>query len=137
MSEPWYSDGLFFSCVHCGRCCRRAGIVSLASAELSAIAAFMKLSEEEFFRRYACRDGQRMILRDGARGECIFYDWDSALCRIYPFRPAQCRSYPFWPALLASREAWERESALCPGIGTGVFHSMESLEAMSDDGDST
>jgi Fe-S-cluster containining protein len=133
MNEPWYEAGLFFSCMHCGRCCRRPGIVTLPVEELKSIAELLSSSPEEFFRNYVSRSGDSLVLKDGHRGECIFYDWDNALCLIYPFRPAQCRKYPFWPSLLGTREAWERESAFCPGIGQGDFHSREWIDTVLSD----
>jgi hypothetical protein len=100
---------------------------------LKSIAEFLSLSPEEFFWNYVSRIGDSFVLKDGHRGECIFYDWDNALCLIYPCRPSQCRKYPFWPSLLGTREAWERESAFCPGIGQGDFHSREWIDTVLSD----
>lgn len=130
MNEPWYANGLLFSCVHCGRCCRRPGIVTLTAHELGGIAEFLDLPPEEFFQRFASMEGERFTLKDGSRGECIFYDWDTGLCRIYPSRPAQCRKYPFWPSLVVSKETWGHEGAFCPGIGQGDFHSRALIDAI-------
>lgn len=133
MSEPWYSDGLLFSCIQCGRCCRRPGIVRITVEELKSVAEFLSLSPEDFFWGFVSRKGDSLVLKDGSRGECIFYDWYKGLCLIYPCRPAQCRKYPFWPSLLGTREAWERELSFCPGIGQGDFHSREWIEAVLAD----
>ncbi len=133
MNEPWYATGLLFSCMHCGRCCRRLGIVTLTAEEVRSVAKFLSLSPEEFFWSFVSRSGDSLVLKEGPRGECIFYDWDKALCQIYPCRPAQCRRYPFWPSLLGKREAWERESTFCPGIGQGDFHSREWIDAVLTD----
>ncbi|NLI95541.1 MAG: YkgJ family cysteine cluster protein [Synergistaceae bacterium] len=105
-----------FSCLQCGRCCRRAGIVFLTRGEMERITTALGLTFEEGVRRYGIVEEGRLTLKDGSRGECIFYDWDTARCRIYPVRPDQCRVYPFWPSILESPEKWEEEGKMCPGI---------------------
>lgn len=132
MNEPWYASGLLFTCMHCGRCCRRPGIVALTAEEVRLVAEFLSLPPD-FFWSFVSGNGDSLVLKEGSRGECIFYDWDKALCHIYPCRPAQCRKYPFWPSLLGMREAWERESTFCPGIGQGDFHSMGWIDAVLTD----
>lgn len=119
MIEPGKSEGLLFSCIQCGRCCRRNGIVALTAQEMETISAFLGLPPDEGLRRYATRQEGRLVLRDGPRGECILYEWATARCRVYPVRPEQCRKYPFWPSILQSREKWEEEAKRCPGIGKG------------------
>jgi hypothetical protein len=84
---------------------------------------FLGLSSKDFLRRYVTREGDHLVLKDGARGECVFYDWDTSRCRVYPLRPAQCRTYPFWLRILKSRGDWEREGVFCPGIGEGKEHA--------------
>ncbi|NLH94625.1 MAG: YkgJ family cysteine cluster protein [Synergistaceae bacterium] len=117
MTEPYKSEGLLFSCIQCGRCCRRNGIVVLTPQEMEKISAFLGLSSDEGLRCYATRQEGRLVLRDGPRGECIFYEWATARCKVYLVRPHQCRQYPFWPSILKNRENWEEERKLCPGIG--------------------
>lgn len=128
INEPWYANGLLFTCMRCGRCCRRPGIVVLTAQEMGRIAIFLEIPAEEFFRRFVSMRGGRLVLKDGPKGECTFYDWDTGLCRVYACRPAQCRTYPFWPSVVGSREAWEGEAAFCPGIGRGDFHSRDWIE---------
>jgi len=130
LNEPWYSKGLLFSCMHCGRCCRRPGIVTLTASEIKEIADFLGLSRREFFWRFATVSGEKIILKDGPRGECTFYEWDSGLCLVYPSRPAQCRTYPFWHSVMATEESWEREGSFCPGIGQGGVHSAEWIDGI-------
>jgi Fe-S-cluster containining protein len=95
---------------------------------MKEIADFLGLSREDFFWRFATLSGEEIILKDGSRGECTFYEWDSGLCLVYPSRPAQCRTYPFWRSVMATEESWEREGGFCPGIGRGGFHSVEWIE---------
>jgi Fe-S-cluster containining protein len=126
MNEPLQKEGLLFSCIQCGRCCRRTGFVILTEQEMEKISVFLGLSPEEGLRCYATRHEGRFALRDGPRGECIFYDWETARCRVYPVRPEQCRNYPFWPSLLKSRADWEKEARFCPGIGQKKPSDFES-----------
>lgn len=116
--------------MHCGRCCRRPGIVTLTASEIKEIADFLGLSRREFFWRFATVSGGKIILKDGPRGECTFYEWDSGLCLVYPSRPTQCRTYPFWHSVMATEESWEREGSFCPGIGQGGFHSAEWIDGI-------
>jgi len=133
--SAFYDDGLHFSCRQCSYCCRHEpGYVFLSLSDMQQIAAFLDITIETCMRRY-CREvnigSMRIIsLRETPDNDCIF--WKESGCSIYPARPVQCVTYPFWPNILESREAWEKESLSCPGIGSGEKVSGETIRTMLD-----
>src|SRR4051812_23990582 len=96
MTEPWYQDGLHFTCTRCGNCCTGApGYVWVDENELAALADHVGQPVEEFRALYTRRVGRRDSLRERSNGDCVFWD-RSRGCTVYPVRPAQCRTWPFW-----------------------------------------
>lgn len=125
--NPWYADGLRFTCTQCGNCCTGPpGYVWFDAAELDAMAAHFNLTAAEFRRRYAHKIDGRWSLNEvkTVHGyDCVFLDRTpegKALCTIYAVRPMQCRTWPFWPENLKSQRAWLRASNTCPGVATGM-----------------
>lgn len=130
-NEHWWSKGLCFSCLGCGRCCRgEPGCVWITEDEIKKIAEFLSLKEGEFLSRYTYRIDERVSFREKRNGECVFYDSESNRCTIYKVRPLQCRLFPFWPSLMVCEENWEREKLRCPGIGEGEYHSAQKIEKL-------
>jgi Fe-S-cluster containining protein len=88
------------------------------------------MTVDELRRRYLCRlpDGRWAIeVEEGSDG-CPFLEGD--LCSIQDVKPGQCSSYPFWDELLASKAAWNREAAHCPGIGQGPELEEEQVHKL-------
>lgn len=129
--EPWFKDGLDFSCTQCGRCCSgpSPGMVWVSPEEIEAIAASLKLSVDKFGRKYLRRVGKRISLIEKPNHDCVFWD-KSKGCQIYELRPSQCRQFPFWPELLESREAWNEEATRCPGLNSGKHYSLTEIRAI-------
>jgi uncharacterized protein len=142
MPDPWYSEGLRFSCTQCGNCCTGPpGYVVFDPRELGEMAAYLKLSPAEFLVRYArpFEGGWSLVevQRDGMY-DCVFLKADPATgrrgCSIYPVRPVQCRTWPFWPDNLRSRKAYAATAKRtpCPGMskgleGEGTFYPVEQI----------
>lgn len=127
-TAPWYGEGLFFSCLGCGRCCRgEPGAVWFTEEELHAMAEKVGLSPEQFRREYVWNRYGRPSLREKANYDCIFLDRNPDRCRIYDVRPAQCRDFPFWPDVLKSRAAWDAYAETCPGMNQGAFHPASAI----------
>ncbi len=88
MSAPYYA------CQRCTNCCRWPGFVRIDARDISAISAFLGLSEDgfiqEFTRLRPGRDG--LALTDQPDGACIFLDGRD--CRIQSVKPGQCRDFP-------------------------------------------
>ena len=116
--KPWYSDGLRFKCTGCGQCCTgSAGYVWVSPEEAEAMAAHLKITLEEFVKKYTRRVGNRLSLLERRRGnnyDCIFLD--GKRCTIYDVRPEQCRTYPWWPENTNSPQEWKEEGIRCEGI---------------------
>ena len=128
---PWYAAGLRFSCARCGACCTgEPGYVWVDDLEAEALARALGLGRAEFLRRHTRRALGRTSLREAADGRCALFVPGEG-CAAYAQRPRQCRTWPFWPRLLASREAWERAAADCPGMGAGELHDLAAIERIA------
>jgi uncharacterized protein len=127
--DPWYREGLSFTCTKCGACCTGApGYVWVVAEEIEALAGHRGLSVEEFGRQFVRRVGDRFSLVERPGGDCIF--WDRAIgCTVYEARPIQCRTWPFWPENIESAESWEDVTSICPGSGRGQFFTVEEIQA--------
>jgi Fe-S-cluster containining protein len=132
LKQPFYGDGLRFSCRRCSSCCRHeSGFVFLSEKDLRLLSAACKMEYTDFVK-VRCRwvpsgSGQeRLSLREKADYDCVF--WKEG-CTVYDARPLQCRSFPFWHSVLSSREAWGITGTTCPGINSGVMHSREEIDA--------
>ena len=126
---PWYRDGLAFECTRCGACCTGApGYVWVDADEIARLAAHRGEPIDQFTRRYVRRVGNRYSLTEKPGGDCIFWD-KTAGCTVYPARPEQCRTWPFWPENVATPQAWDHVTGVCPGAGRGRWFSLEEIEA--------
>ncbi|MFQ5429947.1 MAG: YkgJ family cysteine cluster protein [Phycisphaerae bacterium] len=131
--EPWYKDGLQFSCTQCGNCCTGApGYVYVTREEIERIAAFIGREGRGLTRTHVRRVGRRLSLTEDRRTcDCCFLertDDGRRVCGIYSVRPLQCRTWPFWSVNLRSRAAWEAAARDCPGIGRGRRRSFVQIE---------
>ena len=125
----WYAGGLRFECTQCGNCCTGApGYVWVTEEDMQRIAAYLRLSFDEFTRGHVRRIGNGYSLTEKQNYDCVFLTRDGrgkAGCMIYPVRPMQCRTWPFWDENLKSPSAWERASARCPGMRDGAAPQYE------------
>jgi len=129
--EPWFREGLAFTCTRCGACCTGApGYVWVSVEEIEAIARFRKLPVEEFSRHFVRRVGEHYSLIERPGGDCIFWDREQG-CTVYEARPVQCRTWPFWPENVETPEAWKHITEVCPGSGKGRhFAATEIIESI-------
>lgn len=75
MSEPWYADGLRFTCTQCGDCCTgEPGFVWVTDEEIAAIAEFRKEPVGEVTQLYTRRSKGRRTLKEKANGDCVFFE---------------------------------------------------------------
>ncbi|PIE54740.1 MAG: zinc/iron-chelating domain-containing protein [Dethiosulfovibrio peptidovorans] len=131
MELQWWRQGLRFSCLGCGRCCRgEPGAIFFSSEEETGIAASLNLSIEDFRRLYVTARWSSPSIGEHPDGRCLFYDSDSDRCRIYTSRPLQCRTWPFWPENLSSPDRWAQTARRCPGMDQGEHHPAEQVEAL-------
>lgn len=127
--NPWYKNGLQFTCTGCGNCCTGApGYVWVNKEEIAAIAQFLDMPKGECERRYVRKVGVRKSLVELPNYDCVFLDAKTRKCTIYPVRPRQCRTWPFWRSNLRTPEAWDHTCRVCPGSGSGKLYSLEKIE---------
>ena len=91
--KKWYSEGLRFKCTGCGKCCTGTpGYVWIGKTELEEMSAHLKISPEEFVKKYTrLVNGHLALLEKKPSYDCIFLK--GKLCQIYEVRPKQCRTY--------------------------------------------
>ena len=127
MTEPWYEDGLRFSCTRCGACCTgEPGFVWASDDELEAIAAFRDVPVEELIAMHTRVTHRGRTLREKPNGDCVFFEREAG-CTIYSVRPSQCRTWPFWPSNVRTADAWKRTQEICPGAGKGDLVTVEEI----------
>jgi Fe-S-cluster containining protein len=127
MSEPWFKDGLHFTCTRCGHCCTgEPGYVWVQDDDLAALAEYCGETLDEVKALYTRSTTRGRTLREKSNGDCVFYDRQQG-CTVYPVRPPQCRTWPFWESNVATPEAWEHACAVCPGSGQGELISAEEI----------
>ncbi len=128
--QPWYADGLRFTCTQCGDCCTGApGFVWVNKEEIAALAKMVDMDVEEFEKQYVRKIGIRKSLREFPNGDCVFFDNEKRGCTVYEARPRQCKTWPFWDSNIRSPEAWEATCQNCPGSGKGKLHSLVQIES--------
>jgi len=85
----------YYQCQRCGNCCRWPGDVNVTAREVTAIADFIGMPEEEFIRDCTrlniSRTGLSII--DKPNGECLFLEGVN-VCRIQSVKPMQCSGFP-------------------------------------------
>ena len=129
---PWYSAGLHFECLRCGRCCAgpEQGYILVSSSEIRFIAAHLKIPIKEVKQKFLRRVGFRMtIVEDPRTRDCTFLrqTGQGGGCAIYDVRPAQCRNWPFWPVNLENADAWNSAARKCPGVNRGRLYTSEEI----------
>ncbi len=125
--DPWYKDGLRFSCTRSGNCCTGPpGFVWVHNEELAAIAEHRRETVKETAALYTYVVAEGRTLREKANNDCVFYE-RTAGCTIYPVRPRQCRTWPFWQSNVVTPEAWRQTCEVCPGSGQGDLIPAEEI----------
>jgi Fe-S-cluster containining protein len=114
--KKWYHEGLRFKCTECGDCCTGApGYIWMNEEEIFSIAEYLKLSLDEFAKRYLrLVDGKFSLIEDSKNYDCVFLK--DKKCTVYPVRPKQCRTFPWWPNNLKTPQHWKEAAKYCEGI---------------------
>jgi hypothetical protein len=81
-------------CKRCTSCCRWPGEVRLSDEEITAIAAFLGMTEDDFIARHTRvrADRQGLALIENPDHSCIFLEGNR--CTIQPVKPEQCHDFP-------------------------------------------
>ena len=128
--EPWYADGLRFTCTQCGDCCSgEPGYVWVDQSEIDAMASVMGIEVEEFEHKFVRQVGVDRSLVEYPDGDCILLDPQTRRCTVYEARPIQCRTWPFWDSNLNRKRDWKETCEVCPGAGHGRLYSLDEIES--------
>lgn len=150
--QPWYADGLAFSCTCSGNCCTGGpGFVWLEDWEVDRLAEHLGLSREQTIEKHCRKIGRKYSLKETrtpqGNYDCVFLTelapekqnvksgevpLRKRVCGIYPVRPLQCRTWPFWDGNLASEENWNASAKRCPGMNRGRRFAKDEIEALRD-----
>ena len=129
--QPWYKDGLNFSCSGCGNCCTGApGYMWVNQAEIQAMADRLETTVERFEAQHVRKVGIRKSLIElpASNYDCTFFDNKTRQCKVYEVRPRQCRTWPFWDSNVRTQEAWRGCCEVCPGSGQGEKHDLDEIQ---------
>jgi Fe-S-cluster containining protein len=133
VSQPWYKDGLRFTCTGCGNCCTGdPGFVWVNRQEIKALADGLGLDVVAFEAQFVRHVGIRRSLVERANGDCIFFDPINRRCEVYELRPRQCRTWPFWNTNLRTPESWAETCQACPGSGRGKLYNLGEISAQAE-----
>jgi Fe-S-cluster containining protein len=150
--QPWYAQGLAFSCTCSGNCCTGGpGFVWMSEEEITRLAEHLDITREETLKKYCRKMGRRISLKERrtpqGKYDCVFLtEIDEPIegrdpklppnrkrvCGIYPVRPLQCRTWPFWEVNLETPAAWKRAARGCPGMNRGRHFTSGQIESLRD-----
>jgi uncharacterized protein len=106
-----------FKCQKCGKCCSGeigAGFVWVSKEDIENIASFLKMSFDDFMKKYTRICFGKVSLIEKPNFDCIFYE--NKKCKIYNSRPIQCATYPWWPNILKDEKSLNSIKEDCPGL---------------------
>lgn len=131
-TQPWYHEGLRFTCTQCGNCCTGSeGYVWVDDDEIRQIAEVLGVDEGTVRVEHTRRLGKKVSLKEFANGDCVYFDPQTRGCKVYNARPKQCRTWPFWNSNLANPRAWKQTVAICPGSGEGRLYQLDEIQAQA------
>lgn len=100
-----------------GKCCTgESGYIWISKDEISKIAAFFGMSDDEFKKIFCYNTHNRYSLKEKEYNNgyaCIFFDETHKNCGIYELRPKQCLTFPFWDYFKKNFKELEKE---CIGV---------------------
>lgn len=129
--QPWYKDGICFSCTACGDCCGGApGYVWVDEAEKKLLADHLEMDIKDFNKQFIRKVGKKESLIEQENYDCTFLK--KGKCTVYEARPIQCRTFPFWKAALKDREEFVDITLDCPGTGCGKLWKKDEIESIRD-----
>lgn len=148
-TEPWYAEGLNFTCQQCGNCCTGGpGYVWISQAEIALLAEHLKLTVDAVIEKYCRKIGSRISLKERRRTsgnyDCIFLkeqkvegngdkvELTRRVCTVYPVRPLQCRTWPFWEGNLQDEKSWNRAAKRCHGMNQGRKFALPQIVELRD-----
>jgi len=111
-----------FDCRMCGHCCEGKGGIVVSSRDLRRLCDHMGLSPVEFERSWGERWGDKLHIRCGEDGRCVFFE-KGAGCSVHEAKPDICRAWPFFRGNLVDAESYMLARDFCPGISVTESHA--------------
>lgn len=106
-----------FECRRCGDCCQGYGGTYVTESDIQAISSYIGVPADRFVEQYCTKSANKLLLRQGENGYCIFWD---RVCTIHPVKPRMCRAWPYLRSILIDPSNWRIMANSCPGIRTGL-----------------
>jgi len=117
-----------FECKRCGYCCKGESTISLSKRDISRIAQFLNLSEEDFLNLYTVKKGKFRIEMRVKDGFCIFFDKEKKLCKIHPVKPEKCKEWPLISAIFEDEENFKIIQDSCLGLKDLNWEKLKSFK---------
>ena len=155
-TEPWYAQGLQFTCSQCGNCCTGGpGYVWISREEITRLATYLDTTPQAVVEKYCRKINGQFSLNEyrNAAGnyDCVFLKEEKVVgtsptgertihtrrqCTVYGVRPLQCRTWPFWPENLTNKRTWDHAAKRCHGMNHGHRHfTRDQIESIRDSRD--
>lgn len=114
-----------FDCRMCGHCCEGKGGIVVSPADLTRLAACLRVSPATAARDYCENSGGKLKIRTGDDGYCLFFRSGRG-CLVHDGKPAICRAWPFFRGNLEDPLSLEMAKEFCPGIEPAADHATFS-----------
>ena len=108
-----------FDCMGCGHCCQGRGGIIVGPRDLQRISEHLGLTPEGFEATYGERRGEKLVIRMGDDGYCVFYRHGIG-CGVHVAKPDVCRAWPFFRGNLLDSISLDLAREYCPGIAKEV-----------------
>lgn len=118
-----------FSCQRCGHCCEGTGGIVLTARDRERLSRHLGLETPNMLASYAESAGDKVRLRVGADGYCVFFLQGQG-CGVHAGRPDICRAWPFFRGNLVDKTSWEMIQSDCPGVNNEAGHPAFVREGM-------
>jgi Fe-S-cluster containining protein len=99
----------------CEDCCYGEGGIFMNVEERKRIAAFLKISSDDFLSRFCEERNGVIYVKTGEDNFCTFYQRGKG-CAIHPVKPARCCLWPYYNANVNDKETWDMAKLACRGI---------------------
>ncbi len=110
-----------FDCRMCGHCCEGAGGIIVSPDDLVRICEYLNVSSEEFSNKYGIVRNEKLTVRTGDDGFCIFFVQDKG-CSVHEGKPNICRAWPYFRGNMIDEDSLFLAKDFCPGINPEVAH---------------
>lgn len=119
-----------FECKKCGNCCQGRGGIVLSGRDLTRLAAFLGMTEEDTAVTYGEKSNGKLKIRTGEDGWCCFFRPNIG-CIVHEGKPDICRAWPFFRGNLVDEVSFTLARDYCPGIDRSAEFSVFRAEGLA------